>query len=257
MRIAVLVKVVPDTYGERRITLETGLIDRAAAPVVDEIGERAVEAAVTLAEETPGTEVIVVIMGPESAADPGRKLLALGADRALHVVDDGLVGADLTLTAEVLTQAVRDLDPDLVLLGNVSTDGGGGVLGAMIAESLAFAQATYLTSISSDGRTIRGRRVQNDETLEIEASLPAVASITEALPDPRFPSMRDTMAARRKSFRTVSAAELGVDVADEESPRAVVLAASRAPERGTGVKIVDDGTSAAQLADFLFDRSIL
>jgi electron transfer flavoprotein beta subunit len=157
VHILVLVKAVPDTYGERRIALDTGLVDRDSGDiVVDEIGERAVEAAVTLAEGVAGTRVTVAAMGPAAAADPVRKTLAMGADDAVHIVDDALIGADLTLTAEVLAAAVRQLGPDLVLLGNSSTDGAGGVLGAMLAESLGYAQITNLTSIDSDGAAVRG-----------------------------------------------------------------------------------------------------
>ncbi|HEY0247634.1 MAG TPA: electron transfer flavoprotein subunit beta/FixA family protein [Gryllotalpicola sp.] len=258
MHIAVLVKVVPDTYGERRIALETGLVDRTVGDtVVDEIGERAVEAALTLGEAIPDTRVTVVSMGPPEAADPLRKTLAMGADGAVHIADDALVGADLTLTAEVLAAAVRRLGPDLVLLGNVSTDGGGAVLGAMLAEHLGFAQITNLNAIESDGTLVRGTRVTEQGTSVVEAELPAVASITEALPDPRFPSMRNVMSAKRKPVETLTAAELGADVAGEQAARALVIAAAAAPARAAGTTVVDEGDGGRLLAEFLIARGLV
>ncbi len=257
MHIVVPVKVVPDTYGERRISLETGLVDRAGSEmVVDEVGERAVEAALTLAESLPEASVTVVSMGPAAIADPIRTTLAMGADDAVLVVDDALVGADLTLTAEVLAAAVRRRDPDLVLVGNVSTDGGGGVMGAMLAELLGFAQITNLSSIRTDGATVGGTRQTDGGSGTVEAPLPAVASITEALPDPRFPSMRSTMAARRKPVETLSAAELGADVDGARAARAIVVAAAQRPPRHAGTTIVDDGTAGVRLAEFLIENGL-
>ncbi|HKM24714.1 MAG TPA: electron transfer flavoprotein subunit beta, partial [Corynebacterium sp.] len=136
MRIVVLVKEVPDTFGERKISLETGLADRAASdPVLDEICERAVEAALALAGTGDHT-VDVMSMAPESAGASIRKGLAMGAEAAVHINDPALLGADLSLTAEVLAKAIERENYDLVVAGNLSTDGNGGVLPAMIAEWL-------------------------------------------------------------------------------------------------------------------------
>jgi electron transfer flavoprotein beta subunit len=258
VHIAVLAKVVPDTYGDRHITLETGLVDRSGSEiVVDEIGERAVEAAVTLAENLSDCRVTIISMGPVAAAGPLRKALAMGADDGVHIVDDALVGADLTLTAEVLAAAVRHIGPDLVLLGNVSTDGTGGVLGAMLAELLAFAQITNLATIAFEGDTVRGTRVTDRGVSDVEAGLPAVASVTEALPDPRFPSMRNITAARRKPFETVSLSDIGFPAGGDETARSIVIAASERPPRNAGTKVVDDGSAGRQLADFLVERGLV
>ncbi len=129
MKIFVLVKEVPDTYGDRTLNLETGLADRGAGDVVlDEITERALEVALSYADKNEGTEVVALTMAPESATASVRRALAIGAASAIHIVDEQLVGADLGLTAEVLAAAIRRGAPDLVITGNLSTDGAGGVL---------------------------------------------------------------------------------------------------------------------------------
>lgn len=258
MRILVLVKEVPDTYGDRHITLETGLVDRGASEsVVDEIGERAVEAALTLAETVPDTTVSVLAMGPAEATNSIRKALAMGAADAVHVADDALVGADLTLTSEVLAEVIRRREVDLVLTGNVSTDGGGGVMAAMLAEQLGLPQASNLASISCDGTTVSGTRVLDDGSAEIEAPLPAVASITEALPDPRFPSLKGIMAAKKKPVETLSAADLGVDTLGITGARAIVIGVTTRPPRTGGTKVVDEGSGGVQLAEFLIKNNLV
>ena len=133
MKIFVLVKEVPDTYGDRKLNLETGLADRAAGDVVlDEITERALEVALAYAEKNDGTEVVALAMAPESSTASIRRALAIGAASAVHVVDEQLAGADLGLTAEALAAAIRRAEPDLVITGNLSTDGSGGMIPAMI-----------------------------------------------------------------------------------------------------------------------------
>src|SRR5690606_901550 len=148
MKIIVLVKEVPDTYGDRKLSLETGLADRGASEaVLDEIGERALEVALSYADKNADTEVVVVSMSPESAAATVRKGLAMGAASAVQVADEALVGADLGLTAEVLSAALERTGYDLVIAGNLSTDGSGGVLPAMVAERLGVPLVSALTSV--------------------------------------------------------------------------------------------------------------
>lgn len=257
MRIVVLVKQVPDTYGERKIDTTTGLVDRAATEaVVDEIGERAVEAALTIRSTVPGTTITAVTMGPEGAVEAVRKALAMGADDGIHILDDGLAGADLTLTAEVLAAAIGPLDAGLVLAGNASTDGAGGVLGAMLAEHLGLPHTTNLSSIASDGTRVSGTRVSEAGITAVSAPLPAVASITEALPDPRFPSLKGIMAAKKKPVATLSATELGADLAGANAARAIVTAADQPPARAVGTTIVDEGDAGTKLAEFLIAQKL-
>ncbi len=252
MKIAVLVKTVPDTWGDRKLDLETGLADRAASePVLDEIGERALEVALSYSDSHPGTEVVALSMGDASSVTGLRKALAMGAGSAVHVSDERLLGADYGLTAEVMAAALRRSDFDLVVTGNLSTDGAGGVLPAMIAEWLDVPNLTSLSSVDIEEGTVSGQRATETGVASVSASLPAVISITEALPDARFSNFKGIMAAKKKPFETVGAADLGVDVDDESAGRSIVLGIAQRPARTAGKKLQDDGTAASQLAEFL------
>lgn len=257
MKIVVLVKEVPDTYGDRRLSLETGLADRGASEtVLDEIGERALEVALSYADKTPGTEVVVLSMAPESAAATVRKGLAMGAASAVQVVDEGLLGADLGLTAEVLAAALQRTGFDLVIGGNLSTDGVGGMIPAMVAEILDVPSATYLSAVEIGEGEVSGTRASDGATLQVTAALPAVISITEALPDARFPNFKGIMAAKKKPFETLSLAELEIDPHDPDASRSIVISLSEKPPREAGVKIVDEGDAGQKLADFLIQNRL-
>ncbi len=257
MKIVVLVKEVPDTYGDRRLDLETGLADRGASDrVLDEIGERALEVALSYADAHPGTEVTVVSMASEDAAATVRKGLAMGAASAVQVVDPALSGADLGVTAAVLAAAVRRAGFDLVITGNLSTDGTGGVLPAMIAEHLQVPQATALSSVEIGESEVAGTRATDFGTARVTAPLPAVISITEALPDARFPNFKGIMAAKKEPFETVSLADLDVDVDPATAPQSIMTAVGQKLPRGAGVKIVDEGDAADKLAAFLVENRL-
>lgn len=258
MKIVVLIKEVPDTYGDRKLNLETGLADRAASErVLDEITERALEVALSHADANDDVEVRLLSMGPAEATASIRKGLAMGAASALHVVDDDLVGADLGLTAEVLAAAVRREDADLVLAGNLSTDGGGGVLPAMVAELLGVPNVTGLSEVTITADAVSGTRGSDFGSLQVTAPLPAVVSITEALPDARFSSFKGIMAAKKKPFETVSLDELGVTALDPAAARTIMTTVAEKPPRQAGVKVVDEGDAAEQLAEFLVSNKLV
>lgn len=257
VKIAVLVKEVPDTYGDRKLDLETGLADRAASErVLDEVGERATEVALKYADANPDTEVTLVSMGPATAASTLRKGLAMGAHSAVHILDDSLVGADLTLTAEVLAAALKRTGFDLVIAGNQSTDGGGGVIPAMLGELLDVPVITSLNVVRIAADSVSGDRTLEDATMTASAPLPAVISITEQLPDARFPNFKGITAAKKKPLETLSLADLGVDPLDPDAARAILVSVDAAPPRAAGVKIVDEGDAASQLADFLIKNRL-
>src|SRR6478735_6751098 len=170
MRIVVLVKEVPDTYGERRLDLETGLADRAASEaVLDEISERALEVALAYADSHDDVEVVVMSMAAERAVPTIRKGLAMGAASAVHISDLGLAGADLGLTARTLAAAIRRTGFDLVIAGNVSTDGSGGVIPAMLAELLGVPNATALSSVEIAADSVAGTRDVDGGTMRVRA----------------------------------------------------------------------------------------
>jgi electron transfer flavoprotein beta subunit len=258
MKIFVLVKEVPDTYGDRALNLETGLADRAAGDVVlDEITERALEVALSYADENEGTEVVALSMAPAGSTASVRRALAIGAGSAVHVADEQLAGADLTLTAEVLAAAIRRGAPDLVITGNLSTDGSGGVIPAMLAEHLGWAQATALTSVEISAEGVKGTRATDAGSQEVSATLPAVISVTEALPDARFPNFKGIMAAKKKPLEVLSLADLDVSADPSLAPRSIMTAVASRPPRAAGVKIVDEGDAAEKLVEYLVQNRLV
>jgi len=256
MKIVVLVKEVPDTYGDRKLGLETGLADRSGDRVVDEICERALEAAITLAGKAGDTEVVVLSMAGEAAQATVRKGLAMGAASAVQVIDEQLVGADVSLTAQVLAAALRRIGFDLVIAGNQSTDGSAGVVPAMVAELLDVPQLTALNTVEVDGDRVSGERAIDGGTARVSATLPAVVSITERMPDPRLPSFKGIMAAKKKPFETLSLADLDVDADAAAQPWSIMTAVAERPARTAGVKITDTGDAGEQLAKFLVDNRL-
>ncbi|MCG2801507.1 MAG: electron transfer flavoprotein subunit beta/FixA family protein [Cellulomonas sp.] len=255
MKIAVLVKQVPDTWDPRRLDPSSGRADRAGGEqVVDEIGERALEAALAHRDRAGQTEVVVVTMGPAGARDVLRRMLAMGADRAVHVLDDTLVGADLVRTAQVIAAVLVAEAPDLVLAGNESTDGRGGVLPAMLAEHLGRPLLSGLTSIEIDDTRVSGTRTSEAGTAHVHAPLPAVVSITEQLPEARVAGLRGIMAAKRKPLAQLSTDDLGLPPAVAGTQ---VLTAEPRPPRAAGELVTDDGTAARRIADFLAERHLI
>lgn len=260
MKIYVLVKEVPDTYGDRKLDLETGLADRTAGDVVlDEITERALEVALSYADKNPGTEVVSLSMAPESATASVRRSLAIGAASAVHVVDEELRGADLTLTAEVLAAAIRRGEPDLVITGNLSTDGVGGVIPAMLAEHLGWAQATALSAVEIGDGQLTGIRNGDAGTQDVTVPLPAVISITEALPDARFPNFKGIMAAKKKPVEEWTLADLGVDAAEVGLDNAWTKVESTTPRppRTAGEIVTDEGDGGTKLVEFLASKKFV
>ncbi len=257
MKIAVLVKEVPDTYGDRKLNLETGLADRdASEKILDEVGERSVEVALKYADANPGTEVVLVSMTPASAVSTVRKGLAMGAGSAVQIADDALVGADLSLTAEVLAAALTRTGFDLVITGNQSTDGTGGAIPAMLGELLSVPVITSMNTVDITPDTVSGARTIEGGTMTASAPLPAVISITEQLPDARFPNFKGISAAKKKPLETLTLADLGVDPMDPAAARSIMVSVAAAPPRAAGVKIVDEGDAGQQLAEFLIKNRL-
>ncbi|MDQ4214488.1 electron transfer flavoprotein subunit beta/FixA family protein [Microbacterium capsulatum] len=258
MKIVVLVKEVPDTYGERTLSLETGLADRGASEaVIDEIGERALEVALAHADAVDGVEVSILTVGPDSATTSIRKGLAMGAGTATHVADPALVGADLGLTAEVIAAALRADGWDLVIAGNQSTDGTAGMLPAMVAELLAVPVLTDLGTVAIETGAVSGTRAGDEAVMQVRAELPAVISITEQLPDARFANFKGIMAAKKKPIAVKTLGDLGIDAEDMTASRAIMIGISARPPRQAGVKVVDDGSAVAQLTSFLIENRLV
>ncbi|MGW4911851.1 electron transfer flavoprotein subunit beta/FixA family protein [Streptomyces sp. NPDC004270] len=261
MNIVVLVKQVPDSGAERILTGTDHTLDRTSADLVlDEINERAAEEALTL-KEAVGAEVTVVSMGPGSALDAIRKVLAMGADRGIHVSDDKLRGADVLTTARVLAAAVRTVaDVDLVLAGDATTDGQTSAVPAVVAELLGLPQLTHARELTVDAR----RRVRAERETEIgeatlEAPLPALVSVTEKINEPRYPSFKGIMAAKKKPVQTLDLDDLFPDTDDAgfQVTRTRVVEVVPRPARAAGVRITDDGSAGRQLVQHLIARKLV
>ncbi|HLS00508.1 MAG TPA: electron transfer flavoprotein subunit beta/FixA family protein [Beutenbergiaceae bacterium] len=258
MKIIVLVKDVPDTYVDRNLSLETGLVDRESSEnILDEICERAVEVALKASESLDDVEVVALTMGRADTVETLRKALAMGADSGVHIDDEQLHGADLTLTAEVIAQAISKTGFDLVITGNNSTDGSGGALPAMLAERLGVPLASGLSSVEITADKVSGSRPDAEGVATISAPLPSVVSITEANPDGRFPNFKGIMAAKRKPVETYSLEDLGVEADPSQAPRSIMVSVAQRPPREAGTKIVDEGDAGKQLAEFLISNRLV
>jgi electron transfer flavoprotein beta subunit len=260
VRIVVCVKYVPDAQAQRRFTESDHTVDRVGVDgLLSELDEYAVEEALRLAEAGDRAEstVIVLTVGPQQAADALRKSLQMGADEAVQVLDDGLHGSDAPATARVLAAAIGRMEYDLVLTGMASTDAGMSVVPAMLAEYLGLPQVTLANELTIEGdgagaivRIVRDGEVQAEV---IESRLPALVSVTDQINDPRYPSFKGIMAAKKKPFQTWTLADLGVDAGDVGLANAwtSVLTVVARPPRQAGQVVTDQGEGGAQLVEFL------
>lgn len=255
MKFVVLIKEVPDTYGERHLDPATGRLDRASGEqVLDEISERAVEIALQVKDRAKDAEVVVLTMGPSSATGALRKSLAMGADRALHVVDSALDGADALLTARVLAAAIRREGFDLVVTGNASSDGATGVIPGMLAELLGVPIVGAVAEVAIDDGGVRGTRDDDGASLRLHAPLPAVLSITEKAAEARFPGFKGILGAKKKPLETISLSGLAIE--GLASMTRVESTAPR-PPKTVGERIVDDPAAAQRIVDFLDARGLV
>ncbi|MFF8974864.1 electron transfer flavoprotein subunit beta/FixA family protein [Streptomyces sp. NPDC014995] len=258
MNIVVLVKQVPDTGAERTLSEADHTLDREDAELVlDEINERAAEEALRL-KETADAHVTVVSMGPESALDAIRKVLAMGADRGIHIRDDRLRGADVVTTAKVLAAAVRTVpDVDLVLAGDASTDGGASAVPAVVADLLGLPQVTHVRELDVHADRVRAERQTGNGEATLDAPLPALVSVTEKINEPRYPSFKGIMAAKKKPVQTVDLDDLFPGTAGFPATRTRVVEAVPRPPRTAGTRITDDGSAGRHLAAYLIAQKLL
>jgi electron transfer flavoprotein beta subunit len=258
--IVVLVKQVPDTASERKLSDGDHTLDRdSAEAVIDEINERAVEEALQL-KEAQGGEVTVVSVGPDRAADAIRKALSMGADKAIHVSDPAVHGADVVQTATVLAAAIRRVgEVDLVIAGNASSDGSGGAVPAILAELLGYPQLTHARKVELDGTTLRVDRETDEGITHLEASLPAVVSVGEKINEPRYPSFKGIMAAKKKPVDRLTVADLELDAGAVglASAWSSVVEAVAKPPRSAGQRVTDEGDGGTQIAAYLVSQKLI
>jgi electron transfer flavoprotein beta subunit len=259
MNIVVCVKQVPDTWSERTLKASDSTLDRDAADaVINELDEYAIEEGLRLAE-AHGGEVTILSMGPERASESIRKALSMGADKAVHLVDDALAGSDALGTSAALAQVLGQLEFDLVILGSESTDARTGVLPAMLAERLGLPQLSYASKVEIDGSAITINRQADYGYDQVAATLPAVVSVVEKINEPRYPSFKGIMAAKKKPVDTKSLEQAGIDPAEVGLANAAceVLSFAKRPPRQAGTVVADEGDGGTKAAEFLVARKFI
>jgi electron transfer flavoprotein beta subunit len=259
MKIAVCVKQVPDTWAEKALKAADSTLDREAADgVMNELDEYAVEEALKLTE-AHGGEVVVVSMGPERAAETVRKALSMGADSGVHLVDDALHGSDAVATSYALAEILKDRGFDLIVFGSESTDARMSVVPAMVAERLGVAQLTFAQKVDVDGSNVTVQRATETGYDTIEASMPAVVSVVEKINEPRYPSFKGIMAAKKKPVETLTVADAGLDPAKLGLSAAWSQVADFAarPPKAAGTVVVDEGDGGVKLAGFLSEQKFI
>jgi len=259
MNIVVCVKQVPDTAVERTLTPGAGTLDRESPDgLINELDEYAIEEGLKIAE-AQGGEVTILSKGPAKAAESIRKALSMGADKAVHVSDEALAGSDALVTSLVLAAALTQAGFDLVILGSESTDARTGMLPAMLAERLGVPQLTLASKVDIDGGVVTVRRVTDDGYAIVTGSLPAVVSVVEKINEPRYPSFKGIMAAKKKPVQTLALADLGIDAgaAGLAGSWTAVADFAAKPPRAAGQVVKDEGDGGTTVAAFLAERKFI
>jgi electron transfer flavoprotein beta subunit len=258
MKIAVCVKQVPEAQS-KRIDPTTKRLDRSGEGALNAFDANAVEEALRVKETTGDGEVVLVSLGPQQALDALRKGLAMGADRAVLVSDDAAAGSDLVATSLALAKALEREQADLILFGQQASDSDGAVLWAAVADRLRLPLVSQAAELTVEDGKARVKRQTEFGYDVIDAPLPAVVAVSDAINEPRYPSLKGIMGAKKKPQESLDANELGVEAArlGEAGSKTEVLALGDPPARGDTVKIEDDGSGAQKIVDFLAEKRLL
>ena len=260
VKVAVCMKEVPDAAAPKRIDPQSLRLDRSVDGALNDFDTHALEEALRLKDGAPDTEVLVVSMAPQRASESLRKALAMGADRALLVSDQAAAGSDLVATTAILAKALERESPDLILLGQQAADSDGAVLWAALADRLRLPLISQAASLELSDSTVRSKRQTEYGYDVLEAPLPCIVAVSDAINEPRYPSLKGIMGAKRKPQDVVSLADLGVEPgrAGEAGSRTEVLALADPPSRGESRRIEDEGGSAAaEIVQYLTERKLL
>jgi electron transfer flavoprotein beta subunit len=259
VKVAVCVKEVPEASARSRIDPGTLRLDRSGTAALNPFDAHALEEALRIKERTGDGEVVALMMAPPRAADSLRKALAIGADRAIHVVDDALAGSDLIATARALAGALEREEADLVLLGQQGGDSDGAVLWSALADLLRLPVVSQAASLELENGKVTVKRQTEYGYDVIEAPLPAVVAVSDAINEPRYPSLKGIMGAKKKRFETLGVGDLDLAVEEvgEAGSRTEVLALADPPSRGESVRIEDDGSAAEKIVEYLAERKLI
>jgi electron transfer flavoprotein beta subunit len=248
MNIVVCVKQVPDTEVERSLKPRDNTVDRASVHgVINYLDEFAIEEALKIGE-TEGGEITILTIGPDKATDSIRKALSMGADKAVHVLDDSLAGSDALASSLALAEALKVVGFDLVIFGCESTDARTGLVPAMVAERLGIPQLTLASKVDINGSEVTIQRVTGDGVATVTGGLPAVVSANEKINEPRYPTFKGIMAAKKKPLQTPALCDLGLaaDAVGLENSASWVKGFSKRPPRQAGVVVKDGGTAGTR-----------
>ena len=258
MKIAVCVKHVPDATAQKRLDPSSFRLDRSGEGALNATDLNAIEEALRI-KDAHGGEVVVVTLGPAKATDSLRKALAMGADRSILVTDDGAAGSDLLATSAALAKVLEREAPDLTLFGQASSDGDGAVLSAAVADRLRRPLVSQVARLTVDDGKVVGKRQTEFGYDTITAPLPAVVAVSDAINEPRYPSLKGIMGAKSKSQEIFSLADLGLgadEIGEAGSRTRVIAVAPPAPKAGR-VRIEDDGTAADKIVAYLAERKLV
>jgi electron transfer flavoprotein beta subunit len=263
VKICVLVKEVPDAAVEKRIDPQTGRMDRSGEKNLNPYDTHAIEAAMQLREggAMQVDEIVAVTMGPESAVRALHKAVSLGADRSLHLCDEALAGSDVAATGYALARALASESPDLVLLGQQSDDGECYTVGAVVADHLQMPSLTQVIKIDVHDGGLRCERQAEYGYDTVQVALPAVISVGDAINEPRYPSLKAIMGAKKKPLQTLSCADAGIDAAlvGPDGSRVQCGDFHDPPAKATGQIIEDEDTNETveKVIAWLEERKLL
>ncbi len=252
MHVVVCAKQIPDPASSYELDPETHYLVRPEEQVLDDTDRYGVEMGLQIAQEDEGT-VTLISMGPRGSMQGIRQALAMGADRAILIEDSGLEGSDALTTARALAAALSNEEFDLVITGTESTDGYSGVLPQMLAELLDVPALTYATKVAAGDGTVTVNRQTASGYDVVTASLPAVVSVTAGVVEPRYPTFKGIMDAKKKEVVTLTASDLGVETATHQH----VASVEHAPPREAGVKIEDEGEAHLEIIKLLEERKVI
>jgi electron transfer flavoprotein beta subunit len=258
MKLAVCAKVVPDGTVHKRLDPATFRLDRSGESALNPTDVNAVEEALRL-KEAHGGEVTILSLGPAKAMDALRKALAMGVDRAVLISDDAAAGSDLIATSAVLAAALERESADLVLFGQASNDADGAVLWAAVADRLRRPLVSQVAELRFEVAEVVGKRQTEFGYDVIAAPLPALVAVSDAINEPRYPSLKGIMGAKSKPAETLALADLGLDgtAAGEAGSRTKVLAVSPPAPRGDQLRIEDDGSAAERVIAYLAEAKLI
>ncbi|MCH8983686.1 MAG: electron transfer flavoprotein subunit beta/FixA family protein [Acidobacteria bacterium] len=252
MKVVVCIKQIPDPATPYTLEEGTNWLVRPDEQILDDGDRYGVEVGLQIAEANEGT-VTLVSMGPSGNGQGVRQALAMGADKAILIEDDALRGSDALTTARALAAAIKEEGFDLIIAGTESTDGYSGVVPQMMAELLGVPALTYATKVEAGEGSVTIHRQTNAGYDVVNAALPALVAVTAGVVEPRYPTFKGIMDAKKKPVDNLSVADLGIEVTSDQT----VASIAEATARTAGQKIEDEGEAHLAIVALLEERKVI